>query len=156
ETHRLIFAMAERGEIDGVRIDHIDGLFDPATYLAVLRQRLPELYVVVEKILARYETLPNWPIDGSTGYDFVNQLLGLFVDPAAERTLPRLYRRLTARAVDFDAVLQDAKRRIMEVNLASEMSVLARRFHRLSISDWRTRDFTYNGMLAALRRVIGA
>jgi len=156
ETHRLIFAMAERGEIDGVRIDHIDGLFDPAAYLTALRQRLPDLYVVVEKILARYETLPNWPINGSTGYDFANQLLGLFVDPAAERTLTRLYRRLTGRTVDFDAVLQDAKRRIMEVNLASEMSVLARRFHRLSMSDWRTRDFTFNGMLAALRRVIGA
>ncbi|HEU0217187.1 MAG TPA: malto-oligosyltrehalose synthase [Stellaceae bacterium] len=156
ETHRLIFDMAKRGEIDGVRIDHIDGLFDPAAYLAALRERLPDVYTVVEKILARYETLPNWPIDGSTGYDFANQLLGLFVHPAAQLTLTRLYRRLTGRTADFDAVLQDAKRRIMEVNLASEMSVLARRFHRLSMSDWRTRDFTFNGTLNALRQVVGA
>ncbi|HWB49858.1 MAG TPA: malto-oligosyltrehalose synthase [Stellaceae bacterium] len=156
ETHRLIFTMAERGEIDGVRIDHIDGLFDPAAYLADLRRHLPDRYIVVEKILAWYETLPDWPIDGSTGYEFVNQLLELFVDPAGERAMTRLYRRLTGRSLDFDGVLQNTKRRIMDINLASEMNVLAHRFHRLSMSDWRTRDFTVNGMLAALRQVIGA
>ena len=101
---------------------------------------------------------PHWPIDGSTGYnDFANQVLGLFVDPSAERATTRLYQRLTGRTQDFDAVLYAAKSRIMEVNLASEMNVLARRFHRLSMSRrWRTRDFTFNGMLAALRQVIGA
>jgi (1->4)-alpha-D-glucan 1-alpha-D-glucosylmutase len=156
ETHKMIFAMVERGDIDGLRIDHIDGLFDPAGYLSQLRRLFPSLYIVVEKILARYEALPDWPIDGSTGYDFVNQLLELFIDSAAERAMTRLYHRLTGRSFDFDAVLQAAKRRIMEVNLASEMNVLARRFHRLSMSEWRTRDFTFNAMLAALRQVIGA
>lgn len=157
ETHRMILAMAERGEIDGVRIDHIDGLFDPGAYLALLRGQLPPpYYITVEKILARYETLPDWPVDGSTGYDFLNQLVELFVDPGGERAMTRLYQRLTGRAQDFDAALQAAKRRIMEVNLASEMNVLARRFHRLSMSEWRTRDFTFNGMLAALRQVVAA
>ena len=157
EIHRLIFAMVERGEIDGLRIDHIDGLFDPRAYAVALRRRSPTpFYIVVEKILARYERLPDWPIDGSTGYDFVNQVLGLFIDPEAERAMTVLYRRLTGRAADFDTVLQAAKRRIMEVNLASEMNVLARRFHRLSMSEARTRDFTFNGMLAALEQVIGA
>ena len=156
ETHKMVFAMVERGDIDGLRIDHIDGLFDPAAYLAQLRRDFPSLYIVVEKILARYETLPDWPIDGSTGYDFVNQLLELFIDAGAERAMTRVYQRLTGRSLDFDAVLLSAKRRIMEVNLASEMNVLARRFHRLSMSEWRTRDFTFNAMLAALRQVIGA
>jgi len=157
ETHRLILAMVERGEIDGLRIDHIDGLFDPGGYLTALRERLPEpAYLVVEKILAHYEKLPEWPIDGSTGYDFVNQVLGLFVDPDGERAMTRLYRRLIGRSLDFDAVLLACKRRIMQVNLSSEMNVLARRFHRLSMSDWRTRDFTFNGMLAALQQVIAA
>ncbi|HWD57038.1 MAG TPA: malto-oligosyltrehalose synthase, partial [Stellaceae bacterium] len=156
-THRLVFALAERGDIDGLRIDHIDGLFDPGAYAAALRQRFPApFYLVVEKILARYETLPEWPIDGSTGYDFVNQVLGLFVDPDGERAMTRLYARLTGRTEEFDAVLYNAKRRIMEVNLASEMSVLAQRFHRLSMGEWHTRDFTANGMLAALRQVIAA
>jgi (1->4)-alpha-D-glucan 1-alpha-D-glucosylmutase len=157
ETHRLVFELAERGDIDGLRIDHIDGLFDPGGYAAALRERFPEpFYLVVEKILARYETLPPWPIDGSTGYDFANQVLGLFVDPDGERAMTRLYQRLTGRSTDFDAVLLAAKRRIMRVNLASEMNVLARRFHRLSMSDWRTRDFTFNAMLAALQQVIAA
>jgi (1->4)-alpha-D-glucan 1-alpha-D-glucosylmutase len=157
ETHKLVFAMAERGDIDGLRIDHIDGLFDPAGYAASLRRQFPEpFYMVVEKILARYETLPDWPIDGSTGYDFANQLLGLFVDPDSEPAMTRLYRRLTGRADDFDAVLHACKRRIMEVNLSSEMNVLARRFHRLSMSEPGTRDFTFNGMLAALQQVIAA
>jgi (1->4)-alpha-D-glucan 1-alpha-D-glucosylmutase len=157
ETHRLALAMVERGDVDGLRIDHIDGLFDPRGYLAVLRQRLPEpAYLVVEKILARYETLPDWPIDGSTGYDFVNQVLGLFVDADGEPAMTRLYTRLTGRDANFDTVLDAAKRRIMTVNLASEMNVLARRFHRLSMREWRSRDFTFNGVRAALEQVIGA
>src|SRR5436190_445763 len=156
-THRMVFAMIERGDIQGLRIDHIDGLFDPAAYCASLREEAgAPLYVVVEKILARYERLPDWPIAGSTGYDFANQALALFVDPAAEPAMTALYRRLVGRADDFDAVLYASKKRIMQVNLASEMNVLARRFHRLAISDWRSRDFTFNGMLSALEEVIAA
>jgi (1->4)-alpha-D-glucan 1-alpha-D-glucosylmutase len=157
QTHQLIFALVERGDIQGLRIDHIDGLFDPGGYAAALRQQLPEpFHIVVEKITARYEALPAWPIDGSTGYDFANQVLGLFVDPEAEPAMTRFYQRLSGRAGDFDAVLYACKRRIMERNLSSEMSVLAQRLHRLSIADWRTRDFTLNGILAALEEVIAA
>ena len=156
-THRMVFAMIERGDIEGLRIDHIDGLFDPAGYCAALRERAGEsLYIVVEKILARYERLPDWPIAGSTGYDFANQVLALFVDPAGEAAMTRLYQRLIGRGEDFDAVLYASKKRIMQVNLASEMNVLARRFHRLAIGDWRSRDFTFNGMLSALEEVIAA
>lgn len=155
ETHKMVFAMAERGDIDGLRVDHIDGLFDPARYLEALRQAVSRpLYIVVEKILAHYETLPDWPIDGSTGYDFANQVLGLFVDPAAEGAMTRLYQRVTGRTDDFDTVLQACKWRIMEVNLASEMHVLARRLHGLSMADGRTRDFTFNSMLRAIQQVI--
>jgi (1->4)-alpha-D-glucan 1-alpha-D-glucosylmutase len=100
--------------------------------------------------------MPDWPIAGSTGYDFANQVLALFVDPGAEAAMTRLYRRLTGRTESFDEVLYASKMRIMQVNLASEMNVLARRFHRLSISDWRTRDFTFKGMLTALDEVIAA
>ncbi|HYU13456.1 MAG TPA: malto-oligosyltrehalose synthase, partial [Stellaceae bacterium] len=157
ETHRMVFAMIERGDIQGLRIDHIDGLFDPAGYCAALRAEAGEaLYIVVEKILARYERLPDWPIAGSTGYDFANQVAALFVDSASESAMTALYRRLSGRAEDFDAMLYASKKRIMQVNLASEMNVLARRFHRLAISDWRSRDFTFKGMLSALEEVIAA
>ena len=157
EAHRQVFAMIERGEVQGLRIDHIDGLFDPAGYCAALQERFTSpLYVVVEKILARYERLPEWPIAGSTGYDFVGQVGALFVDPSAEEAMTRLYRRVTGRTEDFDAVLYDAKMRIMRINLASEMNVLASRFHRLAMSEWRSRDFTYNGILGGLEEVIAA
>ncbi|MGD9614464.1 MAG: malto-oligosyltrehalose synthase [Alphaproteobacteria bacterium] len=156
-THRLILGMVERGQVQGLRIDHIDGLFDPARYCAILRRRAGDkTYIVAEKILARYERLSDWPITGTTGYDFVNQVLGLFVDAGAEAAMTRLYRRITGRREDFDAVLYAAKQRIMQVNLASEMGVLARRFHRLSVSDWRTRDFTLRSMLTALEEVVAA
>jgi (1->4)-alpha-D-glucan 1-alpha-D-glucosylmutase len=156
-VHRLIFGMVERGEVAGLRIDHIDGLFDPASYCAALHERVGnDAYIVVEKILARYERLPDWPVAGTTGYDFVNQALALFVDPAGEAAMTRLYRRLTGRDESFDQVVYAAKRRIMRVNLASEMNVLARRFHFLSMANWRTRDFTFGSMLNALEEVIAA
>jgi len=156
-THRFVFGMIERGEVEGLRIDHIDGLFDPARYCAALAERFAEpFFVVVEKILARYERLPEWPIAGSTGYDFVNQVLALFVDPAGEGPMTRLYRRVTGRGESFDDVVYASKKRIMQVNLSSEMNVLARRFHRLSMSERRTRDFTFKGMLSALEEVIAA
>jgi (1->4)-alpha-D-glucan 1-alpha-D-glucosylmutase len=157
DTHRLVFAMIGRGAVQGLRIDHIDGLFDPGAYCAALRRRSAvPLYILVEKILARYEGLPDWPIAGGTGYDFVNQVLALFVDPAGEAAMTRLYRQLTGRDADFDEILDACKKRIMQTDLASEMNVLALRFHRLSMSEWRTRDFTLNGMLAALEEVIAA
>jgi (1->4)-alpha-D-glucan 1-alpha-D-glucosylmutase len=157
KTHRLVFSMIERDDVQGLRIDHIDGLFDPRAYCEQLQQRFASaLYVLVEKILARYEILPPWPIAGSTGYDFVNQVLAIFVEPAGERAMTRLYRRFAQRDESFDDVLYACKKRITQVNLASEMNVLAREFHQLSMRSWRTRDFTLNGMLSALEEVIAA
>jgi (1->4)-alpha-D-glucan 1-alpha-D-glucosylmutase len=157
KTHHLVFSMIERDDVQGLRIDHIDGLFDPRAYCEQLQQRFASpLYVLIEKILARYEILPPWPIAGSTGYDFINQVFGIFVEPGGERAMTRLYRRFADRDASFDDVLYVCKKRITQVNLASEMNVLAREFHRLSMRSWRTRDFTFNGMLSALEEVIAA
>ena len=112
--------------------------------------------MLVEKILARYEALPPWPVAGSTGYDFINQVLAIFVDPAGETAMTRLYRRFANGTENFDDVLYACKKRITQVNLASEVNVLANEFHRLSMRNWRTRDFTLNGMLSALEEVIAA
>ena len=77
--------MIAQGDLQGLRIDHIDGLFDPRGYCERLQRCSPgPLYVLVEKILASHEMLPDWPVAGTTGYDFVNQVLALFVDPAGE------------------------------------------------------------------------
>jgi (1->4)-alpha-D-glucan 1-alpha-D-glucosylmutase len=154
ETHRLVGELIRRGDVEGLRIDHIDGLCDPLDYCERLQNEFGPHYLLVEKILAPYEHLPDWPIAGTTGYDFINQVLGLFVDPAGERAMTLLYRRIAERGTSFDEVLYASKKRIMQVNLASEMNVLAREFHSMSMQDWRTRDFTLNGMLAALEEVV--
>jgi (1->4)-alpha-D-glucan 1-alpha-D-glucosylmutase len=156
-THEMVFAMIAAGDLQGLRVDHIDGLFDPREYCERLQRASPApLYVLAEKILAAYEMLPAWPVAGTTGYDFVNQALALFVDAAGERAITRFYRRFTGRDESFDEVLYASKMRIMRVNLASEMNVLAREFHRISMRERRTRDFTLNGMRAALEEVIAA
>jgi (1->4)-alpha-D-glucan 1-alpha-D-glucosylmutase len=155
-THRLIGELIKRGDVQGLRVDHIDGLFDPRGYCERLQEAFGPLYVVIEKILAHHEALPDWPVAGTTGYDFANQVLGLFVDPAGERAATLRYRRIARRSESFDEVLYASKKRIMQVNLASEMNVLAREFHGLSMRDWRTRDFTLNGVLAALEEVVAA
>jgi (1->4)-alpha-D-glucan 1-alpha-D-glucosylmutase len=156
QTHRLVFELIERGDVQGLRIDHIDGLFDPKVYCEQLQRFTTPLFVVVEKILARYEALPAWPVAGSTGYDFANQVLEIFVDPGGEAAMTRLYRRFASGNDSFDDVLYTCKKRITQVNLASEVNVLAHEFHALSMRNWRTRDFTLNGMLSALEEVIAA
>ena len=86
--------MLESGEIDGLRIDHIDGLFDPKAYLEALRAGAPRpFYLVVEKILASHESLrADWPVEGTTGYDYANLALGVLVDPGAEPAFTQAYR----------------------------------------------------------------
>ncbi|HZB93712.1 MAG TPA: malto-oligosyltrehalose synthase, partial [Stellaceae bacterium] len=161
-VHRLVLTLVAAGRLDGLRIDHIDGLYDPARYCERLQReaaaaaKLPEgeAYILVEKILAPYETLRDWPVAGTTGYDFIREVGGLFLDPAGEGPLRRAYRRFTGRRETFEAVLNEAKRRIVEVNLASEAGVLAAEFHALSRGQWQSRDFTLNGMRAALEEVI--
>jgi (1->4)-alpha-D-glucan 1-alpha-D-glucosylmutase len=161
-VHRLVLSLIAEGRIQGLRIDHIDGLFDPRGYCERLQRQaataagVPEgdFYIVVEKILASHEALRDWPVAGTTGYDFIAPVGGLFVDPAAEGPLARAYHRFTGRSNDFDAVLYAGKRRVTDVNLASETNVLARGFHALSISRWGTRDFTLHAMRAALEEVI--
>jgi (1->4)-alpha-D-glucan 1-alpha-D-glucosylmutase len=155
-THRLVGELIRHGDVQGLRIDHIDGLFDPRAYCERVQEEFGPLYVLVEKILAHYETLPDWPVAGTTGYDFTNQVIGLFVEPAGERAMTRLYRRIANRGEHFDEVLYASKKRIIQVNLASEMNVLASEFHSLSMRDWHTRDFTLNGMLSALEEVVAA
>ncbi|MGO8916795.1 MAG: malto-oligosyltrehalose synthase [Stellaceae bacterium] len=163
-VHRLVLRLVAEGRLQGLRIDHVDGLFDPAAYCRRLQHDaaaaagLPEgsFYITVEKILAPHETLRDWPVAGTTGYDFIREVGGLFIDPAGEAPLLRAWRRFTGRQARFGAVLHAAKRRITEVNLASEAGVLAGEFHALSRSHWRSRDFTRNGMRAALDEVIAA
>lgn len=108
-AHGLIFALMREGVLDGLRIDHIDGLFDPAAYLGRLRTEAPadpDFYLVVEKILGPEEALPEtWPVQGTTGYDFTNLLTSTFVDPASEEALSRLYETYTGESRSFESII---------------------------------------------------
>lgn len=113
------------------------------------------LYVVVEKILARGETLPEaWPIHGTSGYDFAAAVGELFVDPASEGPMTEIYERFIGRRTDFDALVYAKKKVILSTSLSSELNVLAHALNRLTERDRRFRDFTLGSLTDALREVI--
>jgi malto-oligosyltrehalose synthase len=167
-THRLVGRLIASGRLQGLRLDHIDGLFDPRGYCRQLQafargqrahsagQGEPRpFYVVVEKILARHENLPDdWPVAGSTGYEFANLVNGLFVDPRGQRGLERAYAEFAARVPSFDETLAAAKGFVVDNILASEINVLANELDRISERHWGTRDFTGERMRAALKEIV--
>ncbi len=157
--HQLAFRLLADGTVDGLRIDHVDGLLDPGGYLHRLREKAPRqgFYLVVEKILARHETLrEEWPVDGTTGYDFTNQVTGLLIDPAGEEGFSQAYAAFAGEPRPFAEVVRESKLRIMENEMASELNVLARDASRVARQNPHTADFTRNILSRALKEVIAS
>lgn len=167
ETHRLLFRLVKEGAVTGLRIDHVDGLYDPADYLNKLqrwaRKELPTasdatdrpLYVLVEKILGVNEELPaNWPVFGTTGYEFLAWLNGLFVDPTNERAFDAIYTRFIGGGESFEELTYRCKQLIMQVSMSSELNVLGHQLNQLSERDRRSRDFTLNSLTRAIQEII--
>lgn len=217
ESHRFVFELLARRELDGLRVDHIDGLYDPMEYVRRLQEgyvralgqvaakriaaesgthaeaehepatsdlpgsdlpgldelaaallpvahpdavrevshaRLP-LYVVVEKILGPEEPLPDrWLVAGTTGYDYLNCLNGLFLDPAGVKELLRVYHRFVDQRITFAEVAHQSKRVILREAMASDLQLLARRLNRISERHRGSRDFTLNTLRVALREIL--
>ncbi len=155
-AHRLIFRLLDQGALEGIRLDHIDGLLDPKAYCVRLREKAPRpFYLVVEKILAPHESLrEDWDVDGTTGYEFANLLTGVLVDPAGEEGLSAGYTAFAGPGGDFSEIVRDCKLRIMDDEMASELIVLARAAGRVARSHPRTADFTNNVLHRALKQVI--
>ena len=159
-THRRLLSWVGEGRIHGFRIDHPDGLYDPKGYLEWLRGKLRELghpdhYLIVEKILAPHEHLPeDWPVHGTTGYDFTFAVTNLFVHGPAERELDRAYESFTHAHEAFEELLYHAKRYIITFHLSSELAVLANLLDRLSEARPETRDFTQSALRGALRELV--
>ena len=123
-THALTLDLLRAGQIDGVRVDHIDGLRDPAGYLQALRAAIDDSYVVVEKILAPTEDLPDyWPIEGTTGYDFLGLVTGLLCNAEGLARLDDSYTRRTGMAAYADVVYEN-KKLVMETLFVSELESL--------------------------------
>ncbi len=175
QTHSLILDLVATGRLDGLRIDHPDGLYDPLAYFCRLQDFAAgeihdepsrcmqdgnfrcdkPLYIVVEKILADFEALPeNWPISGTTGYDFSNHLNGLFVKSAAEKAITLGYHRFIGRKTDYDQLMYTCKKLIIRFSMAGELNVLTSLLYRLARANRRTRDFTFNSLRDGLIEVI--
>ncbi len=206
ECHGLVFDLLVRGDVNGLRIDHIDGLYDPTEYLRRLqrgyltalgtahyqqaaqaakpppgapaeppppwseieaayvsavtemtctqRAALP-LYVVVEKILGSDEALPDdWLLAGTTGYDFLSSVTGLFVASSGLTELAKIYHRFIDERLDFREMAIQSKRQVFRASMSSELQLLAHRLNRLSRRYRRSRDFTLNTLRVALREIL--
>jgi (1->4)-alpha-D-glucan 1-alpha-D-glucosylmutase len=181
-THRLLGELIRDDKVHAVRIDHPDGLFDPARYFEMLQElaarsrgdatapgpiagqsltdggpRRPfrPLYVVAEKILSGAERLPvRWAVHGTTGYNYLNDLNGIFIDAASARRTRRVYAKLTGHGEAFDDVLYAAKRLIMATAMASELIVLAHMLDRIAESNRKSRDFTLDSLREVITEVV--
>ncbi|WP_135228008.1 malto-oligosyltrehalose synthase [Deinococcus fonticola] len=179
-AHATLFQLLKDGVVQGVRLDHTDGLYDPAGYFQALQEGAAQvlgsaasigaaeepgeaptpplpLYVVAEKILEPGEHLPdNWAVHGTTGYDFLAQLSGVFVDAASEDELSSIYRRFTGDRDEYPAHLYRGKLLIQRVSLPGEVNVLAERLVTLAEHDRLARDFTLSTLRGAIRQVIAS
>ncbi len=174
-VHAVVFRLLGTGQVTGLRIDHPDGLFDPVQYFLDLQSAclhalptsasdIQELagdpterpyYLVVEKILVRDERLrPDWTVHGTTGYDFLNQVNGLYIDAAGEAQFQVLYARLTGQPFRFGDIAYLSKKLILDGTMSSELHMLARRLDRVSEQHRWSRDFTLFSLQEALAEVI--
>ena len=149
--HRLILELVRSGEVDGLRIDHPDGLADPGGYLQRLREASGGAWTVVEKILEGREALPtDWDCDGTTGYDALAAVTGVLVDPAGEGPLTDIYARFTGRTQNYAEVTTDGKRLAVEQLLPAEVERLLRDLEPVRRDDLSAADFTQRGLREAI------
>jgi (1->4)-alpha-D-glucan 1-alpha-D-glucosylmutase len=194
-THKLVLRLLAEGKISGLRIDHPDGLWDPAGYFRRLQESYLEaiderrktedessangtennalatksdpssfllhprsarpLYIVAEKILARGERLPeDWAVHGTSGYDYLNALNGIFVDGSTEKRFSEIYADFIGTRLRFDDLVYATRKQIMQVSMASEVNVLAYQLNRVSEHNRYYRDFTLYSLREALRELI--
>ncbi len=198
ETHRLIFQLVREGQVTGLRVDHLDGLYDPADYLEKLQRgcfvqrglasqeepgeprehqgleqerqaRLREryaarlarepgfrpFYVVGEKILMKGEALQeDWPVFGTTGYEFANLVNGIFVEAGNGKAFDALYTRFIGQRLNFPEIVYEAKKLVMQASMSGEVNALGYRLNTISEVNRHTRDFTLNSLTRALVEVI--
>ncbi len=164
-THSLIFRLVSESKVSGLRIDHIDGLNDPSQYLSRLQQHImleiqkastfPRFYVVVEKILTYDEVLPpEWPVFGTTGYDFANMVNALFVDSKGAKALDEIYFRFTGSQAVFDNVVYEKKKLVLEELFPSEVRALGQYLTNLAHQDKLTANLSPEELTKTLIEVM--
>jgi (1->4)-alpha-D-glucan 1-alpha-D-glucosylmutase len=167
EAQQKIFDLVSSGAVTGLRIDHVDGLYDPQGYLAQWQtwaaqqfHATPDsqgrvLYLLVEKILGTGEPLnPDWPVHGTTGYAFLSLVNSLFVQSSHQRQIEQLYTRFTKNSLHYDDLIYQCKKLIMTSSMAGEINALGHELNVLSEQNRRSRDFTLNSLIFAIREII--
>jgi (1->4)-alpha-D-glucan 1-alpha-D-glucosylmutase len=163
--HRLLLELVKQESVTGIRIDHVDGLRDPKQYLTTLQERCAAIYgsdtgeratyLIVEKILSEDEKLrSDWPIYGTTGYEFAADLTQLLVDPANEGAFSKIYREFIDRYVHLESLIYEKKKLVMDVSLASDVESLGLALSELAERDRLHRDFTLDSLRTVVREVI--
>jgi (1->4)-alpha-D-glucan 1-alpha-D-glucosylmutase len=148
--HRLVLELFGEGLIDGIRIDHVDGLYNPSRYLAHLRKQVPDAYIVVEKILELDEQVPSsWPIQGTTGYEFLNYVNGLFINAVSRDDFDRLYAGF-AGVTSFEEMLYEKKKLLIERHLTGDLDNLTYVLKRISTTSRQGIDLAWIGLKTAL------
>ncbi len=157
DTHRLVFALVAEGSVAGLRVDHLDGLRDPQGYLEAVRKSAPDSYIVVEKVLAHDEGLPGgFPVQGTTGYDFVARVDGLFVDSENEEPLTALYHAFTGDSQSYGDVVRAAKHETMVSELAPDLERLTSLLAEVCERHRSQRDRTRRELQEAIREIAAA
>ena len=154
-THNLIFDLVDRGIVTGLRIDHVDGLYDPTNYLQKIRDRSPKAYIIVEKILDPTEDLPQfWPLQGTTGYDFINCVNRLFCQQENEQAFSTLYSSITGEKLPYAQVARNNKKLIIQEDMESDVHNLALLLKKISSRDRHGSDITLNALRRALTEIL--
>ncbi len=157
DTHALILRWLREGVLDGIRIDHPDGLRDPREYFERLRAEAPDVWIVAEKILEPGETLrPEWPIDGTTGYDYLNLAGGLFVDRDKADQMTAVYRDFSGAPTDYPAICRDKKHRVLRDLLGSDVNRLAKLFGEICECNRDRRDYTREDLIQGIRELVAS
>jgi (1->4)-alpha-D-glucan 1-alpha-D-glucosylmutase len=154
-THASVFKLAKQGHVTGLRVDHIDGLYDPTTYLQRVRAAVGDIYFVVEKILQSDEQLPShWPVQGTTGYDFLNYVNGVFCERRNEKRFEKIYAKFTGGRTPYDSLVADTKRLMIGRHMAGDIDQLAHLVKDVASRDRHGRDVTMYGLRRALVEVL--
>lgn len=165
ESHLLLRHLVREHRVDGLRVDHIDGLWDPREYLERLqglggdegKPAAKPLYVLVEKIRERAEELPDsWQTHGTTGYEFISQLAGIFLDPANEARFTSFYRKYTGEETDYHDVIYTKKRLILDEMFANAVTNFGTDLADLVTHDRRCRDLTRHELITAVREIMAS
>jgi len=153
-AHELLLRWYAKGWLDGFRVDHPDGLHDPTEYFERLHAAAPLAWIVAEKILQPGEMVTeDWPVAGTTGYEFIRRVTGLFIDPVGEKPLTDIYAEFTDEPTDYGVVVREKQRLVLQDLLEAEVNWLTRLLVRIAARYWRYRDLAEGDLRGALTEV---